>query len=96
MKANNTYGAWLMDAIWTEMRCVLNVSREDVEYVAVPNEAYKAIPITWPPNLGARGLERREHGQHLGGLGGHTVAVPPEGGGTPYQETHLLRPQRMQ
>ena len=55
MKANNTYGAWLMDAIWTEMRCVLNLSREDVEYVAVPNEAYKAIPVTWPPNTGLEG-----------------------------------------
>ena len=30
MKANNTYGAWLMDAIWTEMKCALNISRKDV------------------------------------------------------------------
>ena len=52
MRANNTYGAWLMDAIWTDMRCAPNLSREDVEYVAVPNEAYKAIPATWPANLG--------------------------------------------
>jgi hypothetical protein len=52
IKSNNTYGAWLMDAIWTEMRCVLNLSREDVEYVAVPNEVYKAIPVTWPAGQG--------------------------------------------
>jgi hypothetical protein len=52
IKTNNRYGAWLMDAIWTEMRCTLNLTREDVEYVAVPNEVYKAIPVTWPANSG--------------------------------------------
>ena len=51
-----------MDAIWTEMRCVLNISREDVEYVAVPNEAYKAIPITWPPNSGLEGWNEENAG----------------------------------
>ena len=55
IKANNTYGAWLMDAIWTEMWCAINISREDGEYVAVPNEAYKAIPVTWPEGSGLEG-----------------------------------------
>jgi hypothetical protein len=62
IKANNVYGAWLMDAIWTEMRCALNISREDVEYVAVPNEAYKAIPVTWPEGKGLEGWNEENTG----------------------------------
>jgi hypothetical protein len=62
IKANNVYGAWLMDAIYTEARCIINISREDVEYVAVPNEAYKAIPVTWPEDLALEGWNEENTG----------------------------------
>ena len=62
IKTNNIYGAWLMDGMWTELRCVLNISREDVEYVAVPNESYKAIPVTWPEGMGIEGWNEENTG----------------------------------
>ena len=52
MKANNAYGAWLMDAAWAELKCSFNVARADVELLPLPNEAYKAIPVKWPPTSG--------------------------------------------
>jgi hypothetical protein len=62
IKSNNVYGAWLMDALYTEARCAINISREDVEYVAVPNEAYKAIPVTWPEDSGLEGWNEENTG----------------------------------
>jgi hypothetical protein len=62
LKNNNLYGAWLMDAIYTEVRCTINISRPDVEYVAVPNEAYKAVPVEWPETWGLEGWNAENTG----------------------------------
>ena len=45
-----TLGAWLMDCAWTEAMCRLNIQAPDIEYKALPNDVYKAIPVEWPPS----------------------------------------------
>ena len=46
----NTLGAWIMDCAWTEAMCRLNIHATDIDYKAVPNEVYTAIPMGWPPS----------------------------------------------
>ena len=46
----NTLGAWIMDCAWAEAMCRLNIYASGIEYKALPNDVYKAIPVEWPPS----------------------------------------------
>ena len=43
-------GARIMDCAWAEAMCRLNIHPSDIEYKALPNDVYKAIPTGWPPD----------------------------------------------
>ena len=42
---SNTLGAWVMDCAWAEAMCRLSIHAADIDYKAVPNDVYTAIPM---------------------------------------------------
>ena len=38
-----------MDCAWTEALCRVHIQATDIEYKALPNDVYKAIPAERPP-----------------------------------------------